>query len=96
MMEYKEDYAFWNKEYRDKITSIVIEDSIDEEKISNSIKSWNMSYIEDSKNVIAYIEYDKSQEGTYILHILGNGEVYTPPDSQNLFSNFIKEGDSNV
>ena len=89
MMEYKEDYAFWNKEYRDKITSIVIEDSIDEEKISNSIKSWNMSYIEDSKNVIAYIEYDKSQEGTYILHILGNGEVYTPPDSQNLFSNFI-------
>ena len=38
MMEYKEDYACWNKEYRDKITSIVIEDSIDEEKISNSIK----------------------------------------------------------
>lgn len=89
MMEYAENYAFWNNEYRDKITNIVVEDIINEEKISNAIKTWDVSFVENSKKVIAYIEDDGNQLGTYTLYISGNGGVYSPPSSRSLFSNFI-------
>lgn len=88
MMSYKENYAFWANEYRNDITKIIIENTIDSNITSNSVKQWNVSFIESNNNVIAYIENDTENSGKYILHIAGNGGVYCPCDCRNLFSNF--------
>lgn len=89
MMGYDTNYAFWQDEFRPKITSIIVQDSIDEQRISDAIQSWDVSFTNGLNNVMAYIEDDGSGEGTYILYIAGKGIVYSPPNAHNLFSDFI-------
>lgn len=88
MMAYKEDYAFWKTEYRNNITSIIIENEIDNNKISNAIQYWDVSFAENN-SVIAYLENDSNNSGKYVLYIAGQGKVYCAPNSDYLFSDFI-------
>ncbi len=88
MMEYEENYAFWNEEYRNNVTSIIIENEIDNDKINNAVEHWDVSFA-NNNSVIAYIENDSENAGKYILHITGEGGVYCAPNSRNLFSDFI-------
>ena len=87
MMEYEENYAFWKDEYRNNITSIIIEDKIDNDKINNAVEYWDVSFMKNN-SVIAYIENDSENVGKYILYITGEDGVYSPPNSSFLFSDF--------
>lgn len=89
MMERKEDYAFWQPTYRENISTVVVEDKIDEQKIKNAVNSWDISYMPGTKKVIAYVEWDRNEYGKYVLYIAGDGGVCASPDSHHLFSYFV-------
>ena len=88
MMDRSDDYAFWNQRYRENITTIIVEDKIEQEKVDRSLQSWDITIPIGVKKVIAYIKYDEENSGKYILHIAGDGEACAAPNSNNLFSYF--------
>ncbi|MBO5138335.1 MAG: BspA family leucine-rich repeat surface protein [Bacilli bacterium] len=68
-----------------KITKI--EFKVDEEIPTTAIDSWDVSQNQD-KSVMAYIEDDKTGNGTYKVTIVGDGNVTANEDSSGLFNNF--------
>lgn len=95
MMKYEEGYAFWNEEYRNNIITISFKSEIDVEKINQAVKNWDVSYINGTNKVIAYLLKDEENDNRYHLEIATNGPVIAPKDAQSLFSNFenLKEID---
>ncbi len=87
MLKYTENYAFWQDQYRNNITKIEFKNNVDNNQINNSIVSWDVSYIEGSKQVIAYLTND-NETGKYKLTIAANGGIIAPRNSDKLFSNF--------
>ncbi len=79
-------YAFWEDKYRENITRILFENSINIPK--DAIKIWDVSYIYNSKRVWAYIVND-SDDG-YELHIQADGKIESPYNAWALFSKFSK------
>ncbi len=77
---------WWTSEYdRADITSIVVKTNTD---ISDTaIYSWDASQAED-RSVIAYLEDDGSENGTYKVTICGRGGVIANSTSASLFENF--------
>ena len=90
LMDYDANYAFWQEDYREKITNIIVENSINSSSISNAIQSWDVSFTNGLENVIAYIEDDGLGTGTYTLHISANGKICAPLDSSNMFRDFVE------
>lgn len=87
LMSYSENYAFWNENYKSKITSIVIENSIDNTKINSSEKHWDVS-INRNNSVIAYLQKDNENPEKYVLYIAAEGGVLANTDCRSLFKNF--------
>lgn len=88
MMDRNDDYAFWLPEYRTNISTIITENTIDQQKIASAKKAWDITYMKDCKKVIAYIEDDPANRGKYILHLAGDGNIYCSPNSIHLFNSF--------
>ncbi|MBO5138316.1 MAG: BspA family leucine-rich repeat surface protein, partial [Bacilli bacterium] len=75
-----------------KITKI--EFKVDEEIPTTAIDSWDVSQNQD-ESVMAYIEDDKTGNGTYKVTIVGDGNVTANENSSGMFSGFrnLKELD---
>ena len=87
MLKYTQNYAFWQEQYRNNITKIEFKDTINDKQTNDSIISWDLSYIEGSKQVIAYLTND-NEPGKYKLTIASNGGIIAPRNSDKLFSDF--------
>ena len=82
MMARKDDYAFWQEEYRTKITKIYTKPYITE---IDSVQEWDISKNQDNSD-IAYIIDDK--HSGYELYIVANGRIKLNENSANLFARF--------
>ncbi len=81
--------AFWNPQYREKISKIIIENNVHE--INNAVESWNISedLTNENKKVMAYLVSDPtSTEGLYTLYLQGNGGIKANEDSTTFFGGF--------
>lgn len=79
-------YAFWDGKYKDNITTIVFENKIN---IPNdAVKTWDVSYVYNSKRVWAYIV--NNQDAGYDLHIQADGNIEAPYNAWALFAKFGK------
>jgi len=81
----KNSVAFW--QYKDKIKTITFQDSIN---IPNGIDDkykWDVSKTQ-SGTVMAYITPNSSNSDFYDLYIQGDGKIYAPSNSSNLFKDF--------
>lgn len=87
MTERNDEIAFWQEDYRSKISSIEFkkENSIPE----NVIKYWDVSLLNDKK-VWAYIINDESSTENYKLLIISSNCINLPINCRNLFSDFSK------
>ncbi|MDD3139237.1 MAG: cellulase family glycosylhydrolase [Lachnospiraceae bacterium] len=86
MMEYSDGYAFWNDEYKEKITSVQFETNQDGAK--NCLISWDVSFLNGDGDVIAYINQNGDD---YQLHIASKtGNVIAPIYLENFFNGFSK------
>lgn len=81
-----EDYH--SSEYKSKITKVDFR--IDEDIPASAIENWDVSEKQD-KSVMAYIEDDKTGNGTYSLIIVGKGNV-----TANRYSNYLFQGFSEL
>ena len=77
------DSDYHSKKYVGKITKIVTKDNISIP--DTAIESWDVSEAGDG-SVIAYIENDGSNNGTYQVTIGGTGGISANPDSSWLFA----------
>ena len=78
--------SFYQTKYLDKITRIVIQDSI--KPIENAIETYDESFLKD-ESIISYVVENESIEGsdvTYTIYIQSDGKISLPPDSSGYFS----------
>lgn len=86
MMNYQENYAFWDPAISSKIISLEFLNS--DVSIDNVIDQWDVSMVKGSNDVIAYITSDESGD-FYKLYIKPrDGEVIAPTKINSYFSNF--------
>ncbi len=71
--------------YRENITSIIFEDSIN---VPNGATSWDVSAAPNTGNVIAWVVADSNDNTKYILHIGGDGGVISSDDLGFTFRDF--------
>ena len=85
MMPRDDNYAFWQDEYRNKITSIEFNKS--DTIPDNAIQQWDISLIIPN-SVFAYIIEDEANIKSYKLFITSNNDINLPINCGSLFSNF--------
>ena len=85
MMEQKEDFAFWTKEYRKNIKHIIFEKGISNvpKDCTEKNKCFDISSSVSKNKVYAYIINND-------LHIASEYEIYAPSNSSNMFKDFEK------
>ena len=76
---------FHNSTYRTNITSVIFEDNIN---IPEGATSWDVSAVENSGAVMAWVTADHTDSTKYVLHIGAEGGVIANPNSDYLFYNF--------
>ena len=89
--------AFWQSDYKDKISTV---DILDNKNVpTDAVISWDVSD-KQNKSVMAWFINDPDNAGMYKLYIGGNGGVYANEDSSYLFagknSNFNKVTEINL
>ena len=85
MMEQKENFAFWTKEYRKNIKHIIFEKGISNipKDCTEKNKCFDISSSASKNKVYAYIINND-------LHIASEYEIHAPSNSSNMFKNFEK------
>ena len=83
-INYEQTHDFWNNEYRDKISSIITQNTISIP--DNIIQKWDISMIPNSQSVIAYIVPDDTNSSLYKLTICADGEILVPKEIREYFS----------
>ena len=85
MMEQKEDFAFWTKEYRKNIKHIIFEKGISNvpKDCTEKNKCFVISSSASKNKVYAYIINND-------LHIASEYEIHAPSNSSNMFKDFEK------
>ena len=83
MMKMNDTKAFWQEDYRTKITKVETKPYIN--KPDNVLEEWDVSDKQD-KSVMSYL-LDDGNDG-YILYIQSNGKTVLNKISQYLFANF--------
>lgn len=88
--EWKEE-----KEWKDKITKIIISDTIPEDSVIKASDTTICADISEAENgsIIGWMEEVRTGESCtarkeYILHIDSNGKIYAPVDSEELFCEY--------
>ena len=87
LMIQNENEAFWQKDYRENIKTIVIESVMNPHDTREEL-IFDVSHNQD-KSVMAYLVPDDTDEEKYTLYLQSVGGVKANPNSKDLFKNFI-------
>ncbi len=93
MMANAKGYAFWQSDYKSKISTVNI--LTNKDVPDNAVESWDVSE-QQNGTVMAYIIDDSENEGMYKLYIGGEDGVIAPSKSNSLFMGFSNATSMNL